>query len=61
MNAAVQLSFEAAGLDPHELAKLDTIDRGRLYDDLDLCPLQREAAEDAVRLIKRGEYLRGWR
>jgi hypothetical protein len=40
---AVQLSFEAAGLDPHELAELPILSRAKLYDDLGLNDHQREA------------------
>jgi hypothetical protein len=56
MSAAVQLSFEADGLDPHELAKLPTPDRGAVYRELQLHPLQVAAAEEAVRAVIAGSY-----
>lgn len=56
MSVAVQLSFEAEGLDPHELALLSITERGRLYAELDLAPLQIAAAEDAVRLVLARRY-----
>jgi len=58
---AVQLSFEARGLDPHELAKLSIYDRIEVYQELGLTPDQREAAEGAVRLIVAREYRRAAR
>ena len=64
MNAAVQLSFEASGLDPVELAELAELpifDRADLYERLELSREQREVVEQAVRAVKRGEYLRGRR
>jgi hypothetical protein len=61
MNAAVQLSFEARGLDPGELARLSIYDRIEVYRELGLSPEQREAAETAVRLIVVRRYRRGER
>ncbi len=54
--AAVQLSFEANGLDPRELAQLSTMERGKVYDGLGLDRLQRMAAEEAVQAVLRREY-----
>lgn len=56
MSAAVQLSFEAEGLDPHELAELAGPERGRLYTELGLDPAQVAAAEQATRRVIAGEY-----
>lgn len=53
---AVQLSFEVEGLDPHELARLETPDRGQLFAALELNPLQIACAEEAVRRVRSGEY-----
>ena len=55
-SAAIQLSFEASGLDPYELAQIPIFDRATLYTELGLCPLQREAAEAAVRALLAGTY-----
>ena len=43
-------------LDPHELINLDSSSRGQLYNDLDLCPLQRGCAEEARRMLIAGTY-----
>ncbi len=56
--SAVQLSFEAQGLDPSQLAAMPAHERRHLYDDLDLDALQRQAAEDAVRLVRAEQYRR---
>ena len=54
--SAVQLSFEADGLDPHELAKLSITARALIYAELGLDLLQRQAAEEAVRAVIAGRY-----
>lgn len=46
-------------IDPVDVAKLSTPARGDVYRALDLHPVQIAAIEDAVRLVRRGEYLRG--
>jgi hypothetical protein len=62
MNVAhVQLAFEAEGLDPHELAKLSIFERRRLYDAIALDLIQRQVAEEAVRLVLADQYRRGVR
>ena len=61
MIGAVQLSFEVRGLDPYKLSEASIFERIEVYDALDLCPLQRQAAEDAVLLVLRREYARGSR
>ena len=42
--------------DPHELAELTTPERGRLYAEIGLDVLQRDVAEEAVRLVLRRSY-----
>lgn len=51
MNAALQLSFESGGLDPHELAQLSITARALIYAELGLDRLQRQSAEEAVRAV----------
>lgn len=45
-------------LSPFELAAADMapIERGKLYNDLDLCSFQRFCVEEALRLVASGEY-----
>jgi hypothetical protein len=45
-------------LDPVELAKLTSPERGRIYDQLGLHALERAAAEEAVRAVIAGNYRR---
>ncbi len=61
MTVAVQLAFEVEGLDPYELAALSLFERIALYEDLELCPLQRECAEAAVRRVRARTYRRAGR
>jgi hypothetical protein len=56
VTAGTQLSFD--GLDPYELAELFAHERGRLYDELGLDWAQRQAAEQAVRMVAANEYAR---
>jgi hypothetical protein len=59
--SGVQLPLEVGGslpLDPVELAAVPILDRRRLYDDLGLDLLQRQAAEAAVRLVVAKQYRR---
>jgi hypothetical protein len=55
---ALQLPLIAGELpfDPRELAGLAAPTRGRLYDELALDLSQRQAAEEAVRAVLRGDY-----
>jgi hypothetical protein len=53
---ALQLSFEAEGLDPHALAALSAPERGNLYRELGLDPMQRACAEEATRKVLAREY-----
>ena len=57
----VQIPLDGLPLDPHELAQVPILERAKLYAELDLNPIQRQVAEEAVRLIIAGEYLRGGR
>ena len=57
----VQIRLAGLPLDPVELAKVPIFERAKLYAELDLDPIQRQVAEEAVRLIIAGEYLRGGR
>jgi hypothetical protein len=59
--AAVQLSFEAEGLDPHELAGIPILERAALYDTLGLDRLQRQAVEEALRAVLAGQYRRAYK
>jgi hypothetical protein len=58
----VQLRMAETGLglpfDPAELAQLPIVDRTKAYSDLGLDAFQRQAAEEAVRLIQCGMYQR---
>ena len=54
----VQLRLGQLPLDPRELASLPLAERAAIYSALDLHPIQRTVAEEAVRRILRGEYLR---
>ena len=61
MSGAVQLSLAISGqrpLDPIELAELSAPQRGDLYRALDLNRAQIGAAEDGVRQVLAGRYLR---
>lgn len=53
---AVQLSFEACGLDPRTLAELSVFERIELYGQLGLHPSQRQAIEEAIRLVASKRY-----
>ena len=59
MKPSVQLPFPGLPFDPVELAKLPILDRAKLYADLGLHPIQREAAEAACRAVVAGRYRRG--
>jgi hypothetical protein len=61
MTGAVQLRLGGLPLDPRELARLSILERAALYTQLDLDAQQREAAEEAVRRLRRGDYLRASR
>ncbi len=58
--SGVQLPLQTGSstlpFDPHQLATLPTPERGRLYGELGLDFPQRQAAEDAVRLVLRRRY-----
>lgn len=56
--SAVQLHLAGLPLDPREVAELLAHERAALYRDLELCPLQIAAIEDAVRRVVAGTYLR---
>ena len=60
MTGGVQLPLFAAGaalpLDPTELAGLCFFKRIDLYNEFALLPWQREAEEEAVRLVLAGQY-----
>jgi hypothetical protein len=49
---------ERLPLDPHEVAQLAVLERRELYASLQLSGAQREAIEQAVRLVRRREYMR---
>ncbi len=53
---SVQLPLGELPLDPRQVAELPILERAKLYADLDLAPEQREAAEEAVRLIVARRY-----
>ncbi len=60
--SGVQLRIAAElPIDPEAAAKLTTPERGRLYDQLALDLLQRQAAEEAIRLVIAKRYGRGRR
>lgn len=59
VSATVQLRLDGLPLDPIEVAQLTSPDRGKLYRDLRLCPLQIVAIEEAVRRVVAGAYPRG--
>ena len=56
--SGVQLRLAELPLDPVALSQLPILARAKLYSDLQLSPSQREAAEDAVRLVLRRSYPR---
>jgi hypothetical protein len=58
---SVQLRLDGLPVDPREVAKLLAPERGALYRDLNLDPLQVAAAEEAVRAVLRGSYGRASR
>jgi hypothetical protein len=60
MKAAVQLCFEGTEqvLDPRDLAQTSILGRRALYADLGLNALERQALEEAVRLIIARRYRR---
>lgn len=60
MTRAVQLPLSGAlPLNPVELANLLAYERGRLYRELGLDVTQRQAAEEAVRRVRRHKYAEG--
>lgn len=59
MTGDVQLRLVAElPIDPESAAKLTTPERGKLYDELGLDFEQRQASEDAVRLVIAKRYAR---
>ncbi len=56
MSGGVQLPLDGLPFDPFELAKLPLLDRVALYERLQLAPEQREAAEQATRLVVAKKY-----
>ena len=56
MNGGVQLSLGGLPLDPVELAKLPILERIALFEELGLSREQREAAEQACRLVIAQRY-----
>ena len=61
MTGGVQLPLSVVAEfppDPVELARLPILERAATYRALDLDPIEAEAAEAAVRLVRRGEYPR---
>lgn len=57
MTATVKRTLEAAlPLRPHELVDVGPLDRGKLYNDLDLDSWQRACVEGALRMVKAGTY-----
>jgi hypothetical protein len=54
--SGVQLRIAESPLDPRELAALPIFERAVLDTELGLHPIQREAAEAAVRMIMAGPY-----
>ena len=46
-------------LDPHALLDLPPIARGELFNDLDLDSWQRACIEEAIRMLRAGEYPEG--
>ena len=59
--SGVQLTLGGLPLDPVELAKLPILDRAKLYTELGLDHFQREAAEQATRLVVARRYGRSRR
>ena len=58
---AVQSPLDGLPLDPHELARLSIFERTKLYAELRLCSIQRQAAEEATRRVIAGNYARSHR
>jgi hypothetical protein len=56
MSAAVQIPLKGLPLDPFELAALPAPERGKLYGELKLDPVQVAVSEDAVRLVIARKY-----
>ena len=56
MSGGVQLPLDGLPFDPFELAKLPLLDRVALYERLRLAPEQREAAEQATRMVVARKY-----
>jgi hypothetical protein len=60
MSGAVQLVLDGGlPLDPEEVARLLAHERRALYLDLNLCPAQTAAIEEAVRLVLAKKYSGG--
>jgi hypothetical protein len=58
--SAVQLRLDGElPFDPAALAEVPIVERGKLYDALGLDQFQRQAAEEAVRRVIAGVYLKG--
>jgi hypothetical protein len=51
-----EVARDGLPVDPAEVASLTTPERGRLYDELGLDFEQRQACEDACRLVLAGRY-----
>ena len=58
MSGVVRLPLDGLPLDPIEVSKLLTHERGALYRQLDLDAIQIAAAEEAVRAVIAGDYRR---
>jgi hypothetical protein len=58
VTGGVQLTLARLPLDPRQLSRIPLSERAQLYRELRIAPEERECAESAVRLIRRGEYLR---
>ena len=51
----LRIGNDGLPIDPLALAALPIADRARVYSELDLHPIEREAAEAAVRMVLAGE------
>jgi hypothetical protein len=58
VSGAVQLPLDGLPVDPIEVSKLLAHERGAVYRELGLHPLQIAAAEEAVRAVIAGSYRR---
>jgi hypothetical protein len=61
VSGGVQLRIAAElPIDPAAAAEIPILEHRRLYDELALDPLQRQAVEDAVRAVLAGQYARSY-